>query len=306
MKHPATFNSARRAWLVAAAAAVLLAASPASRAGTPIDKRAAADPAGSVEVSNVSGTVTVTGWNRSEVAVTGQLGKGTERLEFSTADKVTRIKVVLPDHSFHVEDTDLVIQVPAASSLSVNTVSADIKVQGVTGAQRLQSVSADIHTEAGSEDVECRTVSGNVKVDGSGKKGMLTVTTVSGDATALRTAGEVNANTVSGNLVLGLGETTRSRVRSTSGDLIMAMRLAADGKVDAETISGDVRMNLVGAVDTEFDVSSFSGDISNCFGPKPVSTSEYAPGVELRFREGQGTGRIRIKTLSGGVNICRK
>ena len=149
MTNSMNFLSTRRAWLVAATAA-LLAASPASRAGTPINKSAAADPTGSVEVSNVSGTVTVTGWDRGTVEVTGELGDGTERLDFTTQDKVTRIKVVLPGKSYNVDDTDLIIHVPAGSRLSVNTVSADIKVQGVTGAQRLQSVSADIHTEAGS------------------------------------------------------------------------------------------------------------------------------------------------------------
>lgn len=305
MRNSSIVNATRHAWLVASTTA-LLAAGPAAQAGTPISKRAAADPSGSVEVSNVSGTVTVTGWDRSEVEVTGELGKGTERLEFATVDKVTRVKVILPDNSFDVDDSDLIIRVPAGSSLSVNTVSADIKVQGVTGAQRLQAVSADIHTQAGSEDVECKTVSGDVTVDGSAKKGVLTIMTVSGDATALRTAGEINANTVSGNLVLGLGETTRSRVRTTSGDVTMAMLMAADGKLDAESISGDVRLNFVGGIDAEFDVSSFSGDIQNCFGPKPVSTSEYAPGVDLRFREGQGTARVRVKTLSGDVSICRK
>jgi DUF4097 and DUF4098 domain-containing protein YvlB len=176
----------------------------------------------------------------------------------------------------------------------------------VQGAQRLESVSADIHTSAGTEDVECRTVSGDVTVDGAAKKGRLTINTVSGDTTVLRTAGEVNANTVSGNLVLGLGETTRSRVRSTSGDLTLAMHLASEGKLDAESISGDVRLDLVRGVDAEFDVSSFSGEIRNCFGPKAVSTSEYAPGKELRFREGRGPARVRIKTLSGDINLCRK
>jgi DUF4097 and DUF4098 domain-containing protein YvlB len=288
------------------AAAALLATSPAIRAGTPINERAAADPAGSVEVSNVAGTVRVTGWDRNEVEVTGKLGKGTEKLEFAVADKVTRIKVIMPGKSYDVEETDLVIHVPAASRLSVNTVSADIEVQGLLGAQRLQSVSADIRTAAAGEDVECKSVSGDVAVNGSFKKGLLTITTVSGDATALRVAGEVNANTVSGDITLGLGETNRSRVRSTSGDLTLAALLAADGKIDAESISGDVRLDLVGAVNAEFDVSTFNGEIRNCFGPKAVSTSEYAPGKELRFREGQGTAQVRIKTMNGDINVCRK
>jgi DUF4097 and DUF4098 domain-containing protein YvlB len=288
------------------AAAALLAASPAIRAGTPIKERAAADPAGSVEVSNVAGTVRVTGWDRNEVEVTGELGEGVEKLEFAVADKVTRIKVILPRKASDVEDTNLVIRIPAASRLSVNTVSADIEVQGLLGAQRLQSVSADISTMAAGEDVECKSVSGDVAVNGSFKKGLLTITTVSGDATALRVAGEVNANTVSGDITLGLGDTNRSRVRSTSGDLTMAALLAADGRLDAESISGDVRLELVGAVNAEFDISSFNGEIRNCFGPKAVSTSEYAPGKELRFREGQGSAHVRIKTLNGDISVCRK
>jgi DUF4097 and DUF4098 domain-containing protein YvlB len=288
------------------AAAVLVAASPASRAAAQINESADADPSGSVEVSNVAGTVTVTGWDGNRVEVTGTLGDGTERLEFTTQDKVTRIKVILPKNAHNVDDSELVIRMPAGSSLSVNTISADITAQGVAGAQRLQSVSGDIHTLAGSEDVECKSVSGNIAVDGSGKKGLLGITTVSGDVTALKVAGEVNASTVSGDLVLGLGVTERSRVRSTSGDLTLAMRLAGDGKLDAETISGDVRLNLVGDVEAEYDISTFSGDIDNCFGPKPVTTSEYTPGKELRFSEGNGSSRVRIKSLNGNIRLCRK
>jgi DUF4097 and DUF4098 domain-containing protein YvlB len=291
--------------LFAAVAALCAVASPAG-AGTPINQRATADPSGAVEISNVAGTVRVTGWDRNEVEVTGELREGTERLEFAVVDKVTRVKVILPGRANNVDDTDLVVRVPAASRLAVTTVSADIEVQDVTGAQRLQTVSADIRTEAAAEDVECKSVSGDVAVNGSGKKALVTITTVSGDAMALKVAGEVNANTVSGNLTLGLGETSRSRLRSTSGDLTMAAVLAADGRLDVESISGDVRLELHGPVNAEFDVTSFNGEIRNCFGPKAVSTSEYAPGKELQFREGQGTGRVRIKTLNGDISVCRK
>jgi DUF4097 and DUF4098 domain-containing protein YvlB len=284
---------------------VLLLVAPLAEAGTPIDKRAPADPGGQVEISNVSGTVTVTGWERNEVAVSGELGEGSERLEFTSADKLTRVKVVLPNKTWHVEETDLVVKVPAGSSISVNTVSADIVVHGVTGSQRLQSVSANVTTEAAAEDVECKTVSGDVKVTGSSQKGMLTVTTVSGDAVVTKVAGEVNGSTVSGNFTLGLGELTRSRLRLTSGDLALAAFLPADGRLDVESISGDVRLDFAPPINTEFDMSSFSGDIGSCFGPKAQREDEYAPGKELRFTEGKGTGRVRVKTLSGDVNVCK-
>jgi DUF4097 and DUF4098 domain-containing protein YvlB len=275
-------------------------------AGSDISERKPADPAGQVEISNTSGSVTITGWTRSEVEVTGELGDGSERLEFTTAGKLTRVKVVVPKKSFNVESSDLVIKVPAASGLFVNTVSADVRVSGVQGEQRLQTVSADITTEAAAEDVECKSVSGDVNVNGAGKRGLLNITTVSGDATASKIAGEVNGSTVSGNFTLELGETTRSRLRSTSGDLGLTGRLVPDTRIDVESISGDVRLDLAGPADAEFDVSSFNGEIRNCVGPKAVRTDQYAPGRELRFREGQGSARVRVKTLNGDINVCRK
>jgi DUF4097 and DUF4098 domain-containing protein YvlB len=288
------------------AALAALATIPPAFAGTPIKEHAAADPAGRVEVSNTAGTVVVTGWPRSEVEVTGTLGEGTERLEFSSVDNVTRVKVILPRQSRHVEATDLVVKVPAGSSIAVNTVSADIRATGVRGSQRLQSVSGDLHTEAAAEDVECKTVSGDVTVTGSDQRGLLTVTTVSGDANVSRVAGEVNGNTVSGNFAIAMGEASRSRLRSTSGDLGLKGRVSPDARVDFESISGDVRLDFAGPVGAEFDVSSFNGVIRNCFGPKPVRTSEYTPGSELRFREGGGTARVRIKTLNGDISVCNK
>jgi DUF4097 and DUF4098 domain-containing protein YvlB len=275
-------------------------------AGTPINRLTTADPNGTVEVSNLTGDVTVTGWARNEVKVTGELGEGTERLEFTKADKLTRVAVIVPHHSGNVDDTTLIINVPQGSALSINTVSADVRVQGVHGTQRLQTVSGDVQTQSSGEDVECRTVSGDVDIEGSGQKGLVSITTVSGDATAEKVAGEVNGSTVSGTFRLGVGETSRSRLRSTSGDLTISGPLAADARVDVESISGDVRLDFVGKVPAEYDVSSFNGEIRNCFGPKSTRTSEYGPGRELRFTEGAGTARVRVKTMNGDIGICRK
>ena len=299
---PVCLLTAARPWVAFA----LLATGAAALAGTPINERKAADPTGHVEVSNTAGSVEVTGWTRGEIEVTGTLGDGVERLEFVQNGKLTRVKVVMPSRSSRVEGTDLVVKVPVGSRLFVNTVSADVRSQGVQGSQRLQSVSGDIETQVAAEDVECKTVSGDVVVNGTGQKGLLTVTTVSGDATVSRVSGEVNGNTVSGNLIVTAGEATRSRLRSTSGDLGLKGRLDADARIDFESISGDVRLDLLGPVGAEFEVSSFNGEIRNCFGPKPVRTSQYAPGTELRFREGQGTARVRIKTLNGDISICGK
>jgi DUF4097 and DUF4098 domain-containing protein YvlB len=185
-------------------------------------------------------------------------------------------------------------------------VSADVTVHGVRGSQRLQSVSGDVRTVATGDDLECRTVSGDVTIEGSGRKGLVSITTVSGDVGAKRVAGEVNGNTVSGTFTLQAGELIRSRLRSTSGDLILNGRLLPDARLDVESISGDVLLDFVGPTPGQFDISSFNGEIRNCFGPQAARTSEYAPGRELRFQEPGATARIRAKTLNGDISICRE
>jgi DUF4097 and DUF4098 domain-containing protein YvlB len=296
----------RYATLVACA----LAAAHVSAMEESIDKRVAADPKGEVEISNVAGAVNISGWNKNEVEVTGDLGEGVERLDFQgdAKSKHTLIKVVLKRGSHRHDDGDaeLNIRVPAGSRLDVNTVSAEITAHGVTGPQQLQSVSGDISSEVSREDAEVKTVSGSVSLRGDGNPGVLTVTTVSGDASVTRTAGEITASTVSGTLELSLDKMTRARLRTTSGDLHLAGTLAPDARLDAETISGGLSVDLKGSVDAEIDVRSFSGDIDNCFGPKPERTSEHGPGSELRFKEGKGSGRVSLSTLSGDVELCKR
>jgi DUF4097 and DUF4098 domain-containing protein YvlB len=304
MLRPAFVRAPSAVAALACAAAAFAAASPAVAAS--IDQRSAADPAGRIEVANTAGSVTVTGWPRNEVEVTGELGEGSERLEFTTQGKLTRIRVVLPKRSYGVDETRLVVKVPSGSGLSVNTISADIAVEGVRGGQRLQSVSGNVRTATAAQDVEIKSVSGDVEVTGSGARSLVTLTTVSGDATLANVAGEVNANTVSGNLAITMTDVARSRVRSTSGDLGLRGRLAADARLDLESISGDIRLDIAGPVGAEFEVSTFNGDIRNCFGPKPVRTDEYAPGSELRFQEGSGSAQVRIKTLNGDISVCNK
>jgi len=286
-------------------AAVLFATS--ALAETPIDERTAADPNGRVEISNVAGSVEVVGSNRDEVHVTGHLGKGTERLEFERDGNTVRVNVILEKKKkhHHVDDTDLVVSVPEGSRLTVTTVSAEIDVRGVAGSQRLQSVSGDIDTRAMEEDIEAKTVSGDVTVAGSGSSALLALTSVSGDIVVEDVAGELIATVVSGDIEVSAKALERARIKTTNGDVDLVAGLEDGARFEVETINGDLEIEFRGEVDAEFDIETFNGSIDNCFGPDPVRTSKYAPGKELRFTEGDGSARVLIKTLNGGINLCR-
>lgn len=271
-----------------------------------VTKTTPADARGEVEIVNVSGAVEVDGWDRAEVRVDASLGSSVERLEFRRDGQRTYIKVILPKGRGSSGSSDLIVKIPRDSSLTVNTVSAEQRIKGVHGAQRLQAVSGDIETEFGPGDIEAKTVSGNILARGRDDKGSVRATTVSGDLQLDDGGPELDLNTVTGDMNVRLDRLERGRIKTTNGDLQLTTHLGDEARLDVEAINGDLTFDLRGKVNAEFDIETFNGDIENCFGPKPSRTREHGPGNELHFAEGKGDARVRIKTLNGGVSICKR
>jgi DUF4097 and DUF4098 domain-containing protein YvlB len=290
-----------------AALAALALVSCAALAEESVDRRNPASATGEVEVESIAGVVSISGWDRNEVHVTGTLGDGVERLDFETQGNRTIVKVVHKRRGhWDGDDTELSVRVPKGSTLRAKTVSAELSVSNVAGQQQLQTVSGDISTSIVKADADISTVSGNISLRGENHSTVVSVTTVSGDARVTRVSGDLRANSVSGTLSVAMDQVKRARAQTTSGDLALAGTLEKDGRIDAESISGEVQIDLRGKINAYFDVESFSGDIENCFGPKPERVDKYAPGTELHFKEGDGSGRVRLQTLSGTVSLCNK
>jgi DUF4097 and DUF4098 domain-containing protein YvlB len=283
--------------------ALALAALPAL-AQQRVDEKRPASANGTVEISNVSGSVRVTGWERAEVAVTGTLGKGTERLELSGSGERTVVKVVLPHFATHVDGSDVDVKVPVGSNLEVDTVSADTTVDKVQGSVRVRSVSGGINVAGMPREFDAKTVSGDLEITAANAPGR--AATVSGAVTLRGVGGEVEAKSVSGDVTVKGGETSRVELQTTSGDVHFAASLAKDGRLDVKSVSGTVDLDLPASTAADFDVTTFSGDITNDFGPAARRTSEYAPGKELSFSTGSGGARVVAKSFSGSVHLRKR
>jgi DUF4097 and DUF4098 domain-containing protein YvlB len=270
-----------------------------------IDQRLDAAPDGVVSISNISGSVKVTGWSRNEVEVSGELGSSVEELIFKRDGNEIVIKVKVPGSSKRNISSELVVQVPEKSSVKVAGVSADIDVTNVLGILNLQSVSGDIDSEVHAADIEIVTVSGDLKVQGDDKAVHSELSTVSGDIDTQNLAGELTVNSVTGDLVVVNGSFERVRMETVNGSIVFDAALSGDGTFSVETINGDLDINFSKPVSARFDIETFNGDIRNCFGPDPVRTSKYAPGTELKFSEGDGKGRVTIQTLNGDLRLCK-
>lgn len=277
----------------------------AALADTDINESMDADPDSEIYISNISGSVEVDGWSRSEVEITGSLGSGVEELEFERDGSEIIINVKTRRNNSRGIATDLVVKVPDRSELYINTVSADIDVDNVTGEQRLESVSGEVTTAAFDEDVDIESVSGSIEVVGDNKDMRSRFESVSGNIETENLAGEIHAESVSGEVIVSGGSFDRAGLGTVNGAIVFHAELRNGGRLDIESINGGVDVDFGGDVSARFDIESFNGNIRNCFGPEPVRTSRYAPGTELSFTEGGGDGRVTIETLNGNLRLCK-
>jgi DUF4097 and DUF4098 domain-containing protein YvlB len=291
-------------WALAAVVLLVSLTLPAWAATHPFSAQKPADPAGTVEVVNVEGTIEISGWDQPTVDVSGTIGEKVERVDVTSSANHTTVRVVLPSGNSWNGDSsaNLKIRVPQKSALEVSLVSADLRVSGVTGNQHLQTVSGDIAGDASGE-LQINTVSGDVRL-ATRNSHEAQIKTVSGDVNITGADGNVQVNTVSGDAMLTLGTLSRGHFESVSGDVsVTSAALAASGQLEATSVSGDLGVHFTTLPDADIDVQTFSGDIRNCFGPKPVE-QQYGPGSRLNFRNGKGGARVHIDTKSGDVNLC--
>jgi hypothetical protein len=171
--------SARRRQILSAGLLAAVTAMFASKSGVAgerlINQTLAADPNGSIEISNLAGRVEVVGWDQAAIAVEGTLSPRVERLDFSSAEDHAQVRVILASSKsnlfFGKGAAQLVIRVPHASSLTLNVGSAELSVKGVIGPLRIESISGPIQLESAAADhanVDIKTMTGNVRfnVDG--------------------------------------------------------------------------------------------------------------------------------------------
>lgn len=272
-------------------------------AATPIDQTRPLDPRGRVEIDNLKGTVEVHGWDRPEVRLTGSLGDGVEKLLVDGDGKVLRIKVKYPRRSGRAEPTSLILQMPLRANLEIDTVSADIGVDGMASRDMsLESVSGDITANGAPGRSKVVSVSGDINL--TFNSGNVDVSTVSGDLVLNgRLNGKVSVETVSGDVrVDSKGETLSSfRAGTVSGDIQARMALAGDGIVKMESVSGDLLLIMPHDLSAQLSGESFSGALK-APGAR-IEREEYGPGSSVHARYGAGKGEIRLESFSGDAEL---
>ena len=282
----------------------------ATLAGTPINESKPAKADGVVTIENLNGPITVVGWSKNEVEVTGTLGDGPERLDFDVDGKHTTIEVVWPERDENdnwnwgkrnPEPTVLEISVPAGSEVRVEGVNTQIDISKVNGAMELETVNGDVHITGSPEEVEAGTVNGDIEIDVTSEA--ISVETVNGNLHITAERGEISGASVNGDITITGDLEGRGEFANVSGDIAFEGDLTGRGPFEFASHSGTIVLTLSRGVSARFDVDTFSGDIENDFGAEAERTSKYGPGMELSFTAGDGESRVEVSSFSGSVEI---
>jgi hypothetical protein len=276
----------------------------------PFEKTLAADPHGTVEISNFSGTIDVSAWDRPEVEVKADAGSGADRISAEGEHGHINIKVIV---SHHGSSTNLRVRIPKESELDITGVSSDISVTDVEGELMLKTVSGRVKSDVFQKEAEVKTVSGDVVLRGRGKDpgaSGIRVSSISGSIRIDRAGGDLEATNVSGDMTLRLDHPAHEiRIRSTSGDVAFEGKLSKGGYLEAQTVSGELSVRSGHDGPLDYEVNTFSGEIRNCMGLEAERVSKYGPGKRLtgtRGNSGAEEARIRLKSMSGDVELCDK
>ena len=281
-------------------------------ASTPIQLSHDATPTTHISISNISGTVTVTAWDRDVVQVSGQLGEGAKPLAITGNSSNLVIKVEPQGGSGgwfnwnsanRMSSTTLELHVPKAASPDIGVVSAPLVIDGIDGGNiAVNTVSGRTRINARTPILKVESVSGGIELAGHAEQADLQ--TVSGDILAPALGSDVKLQTISGRIQADGGPWKKLTLSTVSGDVQLSGALAPGGKLGIDSMSGDVQLQLPATTSGTLHASSFSGDLRSDFGTpqKP----EHGPGSSLDAKLGDGQGTINVETFSGDLRVRKQ
>ncbi len=306
---------------------IFLLASLPSFAGEKVDQVLSVKTETPVTIENVRGSIIIEGWNKAQVAVSGELDEKTEKFIFEKNSAGILIKVVLPKQlghdSYSREDgSNLVIKIPLNSPVNFDGVSTDVSLAHLNNNTNIKSISGNVKANSIKKYIEISTISGNITAKKlSGKIALTSISgdinsqddgqylhleNVSGNITAISTASKVQVNNVSGEITLKLAQVNDITLNTVSDDINVILALNPNATVKASSVSGDISLKFNGNLQASFRLTSkVNDDIINNITQDKVKKVKYGSGAKLNFDVGNTNASVHINTVSGGIIVSK-
>lgn len=296
---------------------------------------------GKVAISNRSGKVVVSGWDRDVVQASATGDNGPVPVETQTSGDPSRPRLLLMVSSRRYgRDAKLDVKVPryadvetlegyrgdievadVEGSTSINAGNGDVRIMRV-GSLKVSRRSGDISVREVKGDLTARSFSGDVVAENV--TGQVDVAATNGNLRVLNAGGDVRANSATGDIDIRCAK-GRAEVSSASGSITLT---GIGGDVDASTASADVIFRGPIRAGGSYRLKSLSGEVSMTIQPDvqgftamlttysgeintdfPLKVESPVQGGPINRRVtgafGNGQAKLALDSFSGTVKIAK-
>lgn len=274
---------------------------------------------GTVDISNITGSIEVKSWDKAEVKIdalkisrAGTLAEAKENaaeveIVVEKMNETVKIKTEYPKQKFRGKSSlnvvvDYNLWVPSKASARINNVTGEIVVGEIGGKVNLNLVTGSASVKKVDKEVDCNVVTGSLKVHDVSGDAYLNVTT--GDIDAERIKGIIKVKVVTGEIDLnGVSEARIVEGATVTGSIKYQGRVHPEGRYSFNTTSGDIKMVLPADSSFELKANTFSGDIETDFKLK-ISGKFGKRTVEGVVNKGGAT--VKLNTFSGDIILKKE
>jgi DUF4097 and DUF4098 domain-containing protein YvlB len=279
---------------------------------------------GRVSISNISGDIAVTAASGDEVSVEAvkrvrgdQSQLASVRIEVDSGPGRVDIRT-LHDGRNDRASVDYTVTVPAGVTLDAHSVSGSIKVTGIRGSIRTETISGNVTATDTPRLASARSVSGNITVSGVTDGDSLTAGSVSGNVSVRSVkVRSLETSSVSGDL--GMADITCERLtaKSVSGGVEYTGTIDKGGSYDFNVHSGTIRLALANPAGFVLNGNSFSGTVRSelplTIGGDSSMSDRNRRGRRdpmnnhsIRATYGDGSATVTARTFSGDIILSRR
>jgi hypothetical protein len=273
---------------------------------------------GTVAIENLSGDVTITAANRSDVAVeitkrsrgrtSEDAARGLAAVEVEVDQRGDRatIETHYPseDESPYSVSVFFEIAAPAGTRFTVESIAGDVSADGISGELSLSTTAGDITIRNAGNVDRAHTVAGSVRLTNVVADGTLEAESVSGSVIAEQvTADRLSLSSVTGDVVARDATVERAEIHTMTGSAEYEGHVANGGRYELQSQSGEVTFRATGGAGFELRASTFGGSIrpASSLGLEPTDP----PNRALKGTVGDGSALVVLTTFGGDVIISR-
>jgi DUF4097 and DUF4098 domain-containing protein YvlB len=267
-----------------------------------LDERRAVVPNGFVRIFMLGGSVTVIGWDRDSLHVSGTVYESAgDRFALGVTPKGAKLGM-WSDLLSSLEPSHITVRVPHRSQVWVKTTGADIRVSGVTGGLDLFSVSGAIEVGGMPREVYAETMGGRIVMNVTAAAARLK--TANSPIAVRGSVEDLTAVTVSGAIDVAKTSFKRARLESVDGDIRYAGAIPAGSAFELTSHAGAIDLLLPHTVAAEFALSLYSGELVDEFGAAAKPANPKLKTRETSFSLGERSGaRVTVRSFKGQVSL---